>query len=317
MRRWLGAVACRLGLWMGLGGLVAAQACLGAPLAPVSPLAAASRPDSLEETTAGGVPVRVVRVRLQDPRVRVKVLVCPGFPHADEPFATTLARERPTIAVNGSYFSTTSKRPIGDVVIDGRVRCEGLMGTALAITRDKHAEIRRVPRDRHQDWSGYETVLACGPALVLHGQADARPREEGFRDPHVMGTTCRMGVGLTAAGDMLLVSTLSPVGFDAWARVMQALGCRDAMNLDAGASLGMVYRGQTLLSPSRPLTNLLAIYIDDASSGSPPAFSSRGPKSPSRKPKHPAGRPSLQPLPPAIHPPRPAPSPKPPIFDLY
>ena len=47
-----------------------------------------------------------------------------------------------------------------------------------------------------------------------------------------------------------------------WARVMKALGCRDAMNLDAGASLAMSYRGRTLIRPGRNLTNLLAVYVD-------------------------------------------------------
>ena len=81
---------------------------------------------------------------------------------------------------------------------------------------------------------GLETVLGCGPALMLDGHIDVRPEAEGFHDPHVMGSTRRMGVGLTRDHRLLIVQTLAPVTFGKWAEVMRALGCSDAMNLDAG-----------------------------------------------------------------------------------
>ena len=255
---------------------------------------------SVVVSRAGGLEVRVVRVHLADPKVRVTVLVPPGFPGTDEPFERTVAREHPTIAINGAYFSTTSKRPVGDVVVGGRVLHEGLMGTALAITPDKRVVIRRVTRDRHEDWSGFETVLCCGPALVLDGRAEPRPTEEGFRDPHVMGSTPRMGVGVTRDGDLLLVQSLGAATFGQWAQAMRSLGCRDAMNLDAGASLGMHYRGRTLVSPSRPLTNVLAVFV--AGTPRPIAPSSRGPAR-----RHPAAAPPASPTP----------QPGKPVFDLY
>lgn len=234
---------------------ILALACL------LGPARSSAAPDRMETTTAAGVPVRVIRVNLADPRVRLTVLVPRGFPRGAEPFENMVARERPTIAVNGAYFSMTTMAPIGDIVIGGRLVHKGLMGTAMAITRDNRVVIRRVKRNRTQDWTGFETVLACGPALTLGGVADARPREEGFRDPHVMGSTQRMGVGVTPNRQLLIVHALADITFARWSRVMQALGCSDAMNLDAGASLGMHYRGTTLVSPGRPLTNLLAVYV--------------------------------------------------------
>jgi exopolysaccharide biosynthesis protein len=41
---------------------------------------------------------------------------------------------------------------------------------------------------------------------------------------------------------------------------MQALGCEQALNLDGGASMAMYYRGRTVLSPGRKLTNVLLVY---------------------------------------------------------
>lgn len=219
-------------------------------------------PDTLEYRKPVGVPCRVIRVKLADPRVRIAVEVSRGFPNQAESFSSLVARGRPTAAINGSYFSKTDLRPIGDIVVDGSLVHRGFMGTALAITRENEAIIRRVHRGHAEDWTGYETVLACGPKLVSNGQVDLLVDEEGFHDPHVMASTPRMGVGLNAAHELLLVNTLAPVDFARWAEVMKELGCVDAMNLDAGASLAMYYRGRTLRAPGRALTNILMVYVD-------------------------------------------------------
>jgi len=218
-------------------------------------------PDALFSVSAAGIPCRVIRVNLADPRVRVSVQTASGCPSGAEPFSTLLARSHPTIAINGAYFSKETLKPIGDIVCGGRVVTKGMMGTALALTRDNEALIRRVKWGHAEDWSPYETVLSCGPALVLDGRVDVQPEAEGFHDPHVMGSTRRMGVGITADHHLLIVNTLSPATFGKLAEVMRALGCRDAMNLDAGASMAMYYRGRTLASPGRNLTNLLTVHV--------------------------------------------------------
>lgn len=222
-------------------------------------------PDTLFAAAAAGVPCRVIQVNLADPRVHVSVQTARGCPGGAEPFSTLVSRSRPAIAINGAYFSKETLKPIGDIVCGGRLVSKGMMGTVLALTPDNRAIIRRVRWGHAEDWSDYETVLGCGPALLLDGRIDVQPESEGFHDPHVMGSTRRMGVGLTRDRRLLLVQTLAPVTFSKWAEVMRALGCRDAMNLDAGASLAMYYRGRTLASPGRNLTNLLTIHIDPAS----------------------------------------------------
>jgi exopolysaccharide biosynthesis protein len=221
----------------------------------------ALKPDSMQTLRSAGTPVRVIRVNLSDPRVRVATEVARNFPGGDESFASMIARARPTIAINGAYFSKETKKPIGDIVMEGKKINEGLMGTAFAVNEANDAVIRRVTRGHSTDWSGYSTVLACGPALVLKGEIDVKPAEEGFHDPHVMGSTRRMGIGLTRDRRLLIVTTLAPVTFERWAQVMKGLGCESAMNLDAGASLAMYYRGETILRPGRHLTNLLLIYV--------------------------------------------------------
>ena len=218
--------------------------------------------DTLVRTSAAGTPVTVIAFDLADPRVHVSVTVAHGFPHGDEPFSSMVHRANPVLAVDGAYFSTTDFAPIGDIVVGGQMIYQGLMGTALAITRDNQALMRRVELDRGQDWSAYETVLECGPALVLNGSIVVNPALERFHDPHIMRPGPRMGVALSGTR-LLVVTTSSAVTFQHWAEMMAALGARDAMNLDGAASLALYYRGKTYIAPSRKLTNILTVSLDD------------------------------------------------------
>jgi len=213
----------------------------------------------LRQRVADGIDVRTVEVNPRDPRIRVTVATASGFPRGDEPFASILSRYHPILAVDGAYFSKRTLAPIGDVVVDGHVLYQGMMGTALALTNDGEAVIRRVVPDHAMDWSGYDAVVACGPALVLDGRIDVDPVGERFHDPHVMGATRRMGIAVLPGGHLLFVTTEQAVTFNRWAAVMESLGARDALNLDAGASLALAYRGHIVESPGRRLTNLIVV----------------------------------------------------------
>lgn len=133
------------------------------------------------------------------------------------------------------------------------------MGTALAISAGGVPTVRRVVWGHAADWGDAQTVLACGPALILNGQIDVQPELEGFHDPHIMGTTTRMALGYTSDDHLLLVR-MGSVTFAREALVMKTLGCVAALNLDAGASLAMFYRGNYLSTPGRRLTNLVCVY---------------------------------------------------------
>ncbi|GAC1390990.1 MAG: hypothetical protein NVSMB31_08160 [Vulcanimicrobiaceae bacterium] len=223
----------------------------------------AQNADRLTHRTAAGTPVAVVTIDLRDPRVHVAVEVADGFPHGAQDFGAMVARSNPVVAINGAYFSRDTLSPIGDIVANGKLLYQGLMGTAFAITSDNRAIIRRVVLDHAENWSEYETVLACGPALVLGGEIAVDPQAERFHDPHVLAPARRMGIALDKDAHLLIVTTLAPVSFEHWAEVMRALDAQDAMNLDAGASLAFYYRGKTYVSPGRELTNILTVSIDN------------------------------------------------------
>ncbi|GAC1394125.1 MAG: hypothetical protein NVSMB31_14220 [Vulcanimicrobiaceae bacterium] len=224
---------------------------------------AAQQPDRLLHTSAAGIPVTVVTIDLRNPSVHVSVEVADGFPHASQDFSEMVARVHPLLAVNGAYFSRDTLAPIGDIVAHNQLLYQGLMGTAFAITADNRAIIRRVEPDHAEDWTQYATVLACGPALVLNGEIAVDPQAERFHDPHILAPARRMGLALDGDSHLLIVTTQLAVTFDQWAQVMLALHAQDAMNLDAGASLAFYYRGKTLITPGRNLTNILTVSLDE------------------------------------------------------
>jgi exopolysaccharide biosynthesis protein len=201
----------------------------------------------------------VIQIDLSDTRLRVAVVLAEGFPGTDEPFDSMLKGRPVVAAVNGAYFDKYSKKPIGDIWAQGQLLNSGRMGTALCVTSDNRIDIRRVERHRRVDWSEFDTVLACGPALALDGKIDCNYSEEGFRDPSVTGRAPRMGVGYTRNGKLLMVYCRPSVTFEQFAQIMLDLGCHEAMNLDAGASLAMWFQGRTIRQAGRRLTNLLVV----------------------------------------------------------
>jgi exopolysaccharide biosynthesis protein len=53
---------------------------------------------------------------------------------------------------------------------------------------------------------------------------------------------------------------LNGLSLEAEAKLMKAIGCYDAMNLDGGASRGLAHNGTILVTPGRNLTNVIVVY---------------------------------------------------------
>ncbi len=204
----------------------------------------------------------IVQVNLADPNVKVTPILSLRSPGGAESMLSICSREQPAAAITGTFFSKTTLLPIGDIVVDGRLVYFGGMGSALAITPDNRVAFERVPYGRHQDWSPFETVLACGPTLLEAGEVALAPRHERFRDPRVLGRARRSAVGLTPQNKLLLVATREVVSLWELAKIMRDLGCIDAINLDGGSSTGLYYRGSMVIRPARSLVNMLAVYED-------------------------------------------------------
>jgi hypothetical protein len=107
-------------------------------------------------------------------------------------------------------------------------------------------------------------AVSGGPRLLDSGRIALRTKAEGFGAPglyarFVLGAHPRTLAGVTATGDLLLVTVdgrrpgwSTGVSLRDAARVMKALGARDALNLDGGGSTAMVVRGRVVNRPSDP-----------------------------------------------------------------
>ncbi len=108
-------------------------------------------------------------------------------------------------------------------------------------------------------------IVNGGPQLVQGGRTDIEAYEEGFVHPDDPGFYWAFGVrrnprtlaGVTSGGELLLVTCegRAPgfsvgLSFVEEARVMRALGARDAVNLDGGGSTAMVIGDRLVTRPS-------------------------------------------------------------------
>lgn len=214
----------------------------------------------LESRVVLGVPVRVVRVDLNDR----DVLVTPRLPARGIGFGAkldVLANGSSAVAmVNGGYFHPTSFYPAGDLVVRGQLVSTGKVRTALTITPDNRAVIRPAPMNAAVSWRGYDTVVANGPYVLRKGKVAVYPLAEGYRDPAIWSRAARSAVGVVGERKIFFVSTTRKLTLSELAKVMRALGARDGMTLDGGSSVGMAWKGKVLIRPARRLAYGIAVY---------------------------------------------------------
>jgi hypothetical protein len=262
------AASALFGGAMGPSGVGVVRSLVDPPPDPPAPTVKPLRqnrpanPITYVSTTAAGVPVKLVVVDMNNPDVRVSGAVAAGSEGALERWNDMIDRTRPAVAITGTYFDPPTGRLVGDLVIGGKMVRFGGIGTAFCVDSENHASMRKAPPNRHLDWSDYEYVLRSGPRLVWKGKVDVNPRGEGFRDPELLRRNGRIGVGITRDNRLILAATRKPITLHQFGRAMKALGAYDAINLDAGRSMGLYVEGKTVIAPHRRLTNLLLVFID-------------------------------------------------------
>jgi hypothetical protein len=231
---------------------------------------------SYARRSVAGVALHVVTVDLNDPRVIVAPALARGGSGRAESFPSFIARLQPVAAINGTFFSKTSLRPVGDIVAGGKLIHFGGMGTAVAFA-SAGVDVIRLPHSRRVDWQSYRAALAAGPLLVWDGFAKPAPGGEGFGDPHVFASAApRSALGITRSNKLLLVTTARGTSLGKLARAMRDLGAVYAVNLDGGSSVGLWYRGRALTAPRRNLTNVLCVYLKPEAQARPPLRAPRG-----------------------------------------
>lgn len=105
--------------------------------------------------------------------------------------------------------------------------------------------------------------LGAGPRLIDRGTVHVNPLAEGFREAKIVSLRqARSAVGFTDTGEVVLAAIDHATVAEA-AEIMKVLGAVDAMNLDGGASSGLVCDGTYLVRPGRQVANALVLWPAD------------------------------------------------------
>ncbi|MBP2000448.1 exopolysaccharide biosynthesis protein [Paenibacillus shirakamiensis] len=106
-------------------------------------------------------------------------------------------------------------------------------------------------------WEHVVTAVGAGPRLVRDGQVELNAKAEGFNDPKILtSSAARSGIAIMPDGSLIL-ATVNGATMQQWAAIMKALGAKQAMNLDGGASSALYANGKVLTQPGRSLSNVL------------------------------------------------------------
>src|SRR4028119_508467 len=232
-----------------------------------------AKPVQLGRKNVAGASFYLTTIDLADPEIYITMGLANNAAFAntskatrgDEPFENMVARYRAAVVANGTFFGKDEQKSVlGNMVAAGKFlkysRWENY-GTTLGIKAGNQLEMVTARIEGKPDWSQHWFSLTCGPRLVKGGKVWLSPLSEGFKDSHVLGVGSRTAIGFPVSRDKLfLVTFLDSLSLEAEAKVMQAIGCFEAMNLDGGASVGLAHQGQILLPPGRNLTNVLVVY---------------------------------------------------------
>lgn len=120
------------------------------------------------------------------------------------------------------------------------------------------------------DWEKIDNVIGGGPVLLHDGKVSVDAEEEGFPASFYAKRHPRTAVGKTSEGDVWLVAMdgrqeiSAGATLEETAKVMQRLGCVDAVNLDGGGSTCLHLLGITVNRPSdgteRPVSNGILVF---------------------------------------------------------
>jgi hypothetical protein len=208
-----------------------------------------------------GIPIHLVDADLSRSDLVVRPIVTPtGHRHK---FDEMVTRHRPVAAVNGTFFDTKTGITVGNLVSEGRLLSEGMVGSNLVFHRDGSVSLLSSSRNlgRYKDWSEVDFAVGGGPTLISNGMYFMDPTSEGFSDPGLFKPRPRAALGVTSDGHLRMVVVTQGITLWQLAHVMKELRCHHALNLDGGSSTGLSVGGTTMVKPSRKLTNLIGIFV--------------------------------------------------------
>ncbi len=176
-----------------------------------------------------------------------------------ETFADVAKRLKPYAMITGTYYDE-NRRPLGDIVIDGRIACRGSQRQGIGFTSGGRMRFIERKGSARLDWRGCDAGIACGPRLIRKGKIDINVQRDGFRKGAATLEARRCAIGATREGKLVLLAVEDYVTLRKLAEAMLELGAVDAINLDGGSLCGLYADGKLLAEPLAPVSNVIAVY---------------------------------------------------------
>lgn len=231
------------------------------------------KPIKFEKRKLQGVPFYQLTIDLNDPETYIAVRLPKNAKEANsttysaghDNFETFVKRYPAAAMVNGTFFSKDEQeRVMGNLVSDGKNLKYSPWenyGTTLALRESDYPEMITARAEGKPNWKDHYFSLTCGPRLLKEGEVWLNPELEGFADPHVLGCGPRSAIGFNKSRDrLILITFLQGLSLNQEAKLMKAIGCYEAMNLDGGASKALAHDNTVVMKPGRGLTNVLVVY---------------------------------------------------------
>jgi len=127
------------------------------------------------------------------------------------------------------------------------------------------------------DFSRYPHIIGAGPLLVQNRQIVLDAKAEKFSAAFIAEKAVRSGICTTSTGNLILAAVHNRPGgagptLAEHAKLMQAMGCVNALNLDGGSSTSLYLGGQLLnrsANTAARVHNGIGIFLEPKKSNEP------------------------------------------------
>ncbi len=223
------------------------------------PAAPSNNSIRLESKKVLGVSMKLIRVNLENPQVKIGAVLPKNVFRKGAKFDTLVSGSSAVALLNGGYFHPQTFSPVGDLVEQGKWINKGRLRSGLAITFNNEAKLWT--KDSNVSPRQLRTLIGTGPILIRNGLINPVPKAEGYGDKAIWSRAARSAIGIINNKKIILASTRERLSLRELARIMKALGARDAIALDGGSSVGMAWKGKVLIHPKRKIAFGVGVYI--------------------------------------------------------
>lgn len=169
------------------------------------------------------------------------------------------------VAINGNFFdaysNSATRLVYNGLVMNGKKMKPFDLKFSVFYYTEK-GDVGILPGDAFMDrfaQGDVQEALQVGPRLVTNGTVTVNPQLEGFSSYKILSSAgARSGLGILKNRQVVFVTT-SGATVQQLASIMKQLGAVDAMNLDGGASSGLLVNNRYLTTPGRLIAVALLV----------------------------------------------------------